>query len=205
MGKTTKTTKKGPAKRSPSKTKKTTTTKKAATSKPAPKPEPVPEAETAPELKTVQEPEVSEVPAPEPAAHKGKVRPRKRELPQFSQQISEFLNFLDSVQKEYSWNYERVGKMDSLTQDYLHKLELEVLDYKERAKVATAMTKCRQYRRDCKDIVCALEPLVVFLGTERGRTTVNQLREVLGRTRKAEERLEGRHYTPRVLDEEVIL
>lgn len=107
---------------------------------------------------------------------------------------------LENSQKDYTWNYEEVHRMDKLTQDYLHKLELEKMDYKERAKIATQLSRCRQKRRECKDTVEILEPLVQFLDTDKGKTLFNLMREVLGKTRKVEERMETRIYVPRVLN-----
>ena len=68
--------------------------------------------------------------------------------PQFSEFISSFCKLMENAQKDYAWNYDEVNRMDRLTQDYLHKLELDGLDYKERAKVATQLAKCRQARRE---------------------------------------------------------
>ena len=94
------------------------------------------------------------------------------------------------------------ASMDRLTQDFLHKLELDGLDYKERAKVATQLAKCRQARRECKDTVEILEPLVQFLESDKGKNLLNLVREALGKTRKVEERMETRTYIPRVLEQE---
>ena len=90
--------------------------------------------------------------------------------------------------------------MDKLTQDYLHKLELGNLDYKERARVATQLAQCRRSRRECKDTVEVLEPLVQFLESDKGKNLYNLVRETLGKTRKVEERMETRVYIPRVLE-----
>lgn len=79
--------------------------------------------------------------------------------PQFSESIGAFCRMMEDAQKDYAWNYSEVNRMDRLTQDYLHKLELDGLDYKERAKVATSLAKCRQARREYKDTVEILEPL----------------------------------------------
>lgn len=125
---------------------------------------------------------------------------KKRNEPKFSPYISEFCSMLENSQKDYTWNYEEVHRMDKLTQDYLHKLELEKMDYKERAKIATQLSRCRQKRRECKDTVEILEPLVQFLDTDKGKTLFNLMREVLGKTRKVEERMETRIYVPRVLN-----
>lgn len=109
---------------------------------------------------------------------------------------------LDNAKRDYAWNYDEVNRMDKLTQDYLHKLELGNLDYKERAKVATQLAKCRQQRREHKDTVEVLEPLVQFLESDKGKNLFNLVRETLGKTRKVEERLGTRTYVPRVLQEE---
>lgn len=82
------------------------------------------------------------------------------------------------------------------------KLELDSPDYKERAKVATQLAKCRQQRRECKDTVEVLEPLVQFLESDKGKNLLNLMREALGKTRKVEERMETRAYVPRVLVQE---
>ena len=125
---------------------------------------------------------------------------KKRDKPKFSIYISEFCKMMENSQKDYAWNYDEVNRMDRLTQDYLHKLELENLDYKERAKVATQLARCRQQRRECKDTVEVLEPLVQFLESDKGKNLLNLMREALGKTRKVEERMETRTYVPRVLE-----
>lgn len=123
----------------------------------------------------------------------------KQKAPQFSETISGFCRMLEDAQKDYIWNCDEMKRMDDLTQDYLHKLELDGLDYKERAKVATQLTKCRQARRECKDTIEVLEPLMQFLYSDRGKSLYNQFRETLGKTRKVEKSMETRTYIPRVL------
>ncbi len=129
---------------------------------------------------------------------------RKRENPQFSLQISAFCQMLEEAQKDYAWSREETLRLDKLTQDYLHKLELENLDYGERAKVATSLAHCRRQRRACKDTAEILEPLVQFLESDRGKALYNLIREVLGKTRKVEERMETRVYFPRVLGQKEV-
>ena len=48
--------------------------------------------------------------------------------PQFSESIGAFCRMMEDAQKDYAWNYSEVNRMDRLTQDYLHKLELDGLD-----------------------------------------------------------------------------
>lgn len=122
-----------------------------------------------------------------------------KKAPMFSERISDACKMFETARKDYEWNLEQVSKMDGLTQDYLHQLELDGLKYEDRAKVATALAKCRQKRRAHKDTVQILEPLIQYLDTDKGKQLINLLREVLGKTRKTEERMENRVYYPRVL------
>ena len=122
--------------------------------------------------------------------------------PRFSAAVSDFLHMMSEAQEDYTWNSGNIRRMDQLTQDYLHKLELGELDYKERARVATALAKCRKLRRASKDTVEVLEPLMQFLDSEKGRQMTNLMKEALGKTRRVEERMDTRVYYPRVLQEE---
>lgn len=120
--------------------------------------------------------------------------------PQFSLHISDFCKMIDTAKEDYEWNKGEVVRLDKLTQDYLHMLELNGLDYKERAKVATQLSKCRQMRRASKDTTEILEPLINFLEGDKGRNMMNLMREVLGKTRKVEERMKNRTYRYRVYE-----
>lgn len=124
---------------------------------------------------------------------------KKKKSVEFSESISAVCKMFDNAVKDYAWNGDMVVEMDKLTQDYLHSLELDGLNYEERAKVATQLAKCRQERRYYKDTEAVLEPLVQYLETDKGKQLLNLLREVLGKTRKVEERMETRVYRPRVL------
>lgn len=126
----------------------------------------------------------------------------KTKNPQFSVHISEFCNMMSNACSDYEWNRDEVSRLDKLTQDYLHMLELEGLNYKERAKVATKLSHCRQLRRESKDTAEMLEPLISFLQSDKGKNMMNLLREALGKTRKIEERMENRRYRYKVLEHE---
>ena len=129
---------------------------------------------------------------------------KKRQNPKFSPTISAFLGMVDQVQSDYTWNSEEIERLDRLTQDYLHILELDSPDYKERARIATKLQQCRQDRRASKNTVEILEPLVSYLDTDNGKKAINLMKEVLGRTRKAETKMEHRVYRFRVLDRDNI-
>lgn len=127
--------------------------------------------------------------------------PKTKSTPQFSSTISEFCTMVEKAKADYDWNREEVNRLDRLTQDYLHRLELNNLDYRERDKVATQLTKCRQLRRASKDTVEILEPFIDFIESEKGKQTMNLMREALGKTRKVEKYMENRTYRYKVLSE----
>lgn len=122
--------------------------------------------------------------------------------PQFSVCLSDFLNLITEAQRDYQWNYDEVNRLDRLTQDYLHELELDGLDYRGRAKVATQIKNCRQLRRASKDTVEVLEPLMEFINSDKGKNLLNLLRETLGKTRRVEQYMETRNYRRKVLQDD---
>lgn len=121
--------------------------------------------------------------------------------PGFSNYISDFCAMVENAKNDYEWNSAEVNRLDKLTQDYLHQLELNGFDYNGRAKVATKLAKCRQLRRESKDTVEMLEPFISFIESDKGRNMMNLMKEALGKTRKVEERMKTRTYRPRVLNE----
>ena len=127
---------------------------------------------------------------------------KKQTNPQFSKSLEDFAEMIRRAQSDYAWNSDEVNRLDRQTQDYLHKLELEELDYSERAKIATALRNCRRLRRMSKDTVEVLEPFISFLNTDKGKNLINLTNEVLGQTRKVEERMKTRTYRYKVLEEE---
>lgn len=111
-----------------------------------------------------------------------------------SKQISDFCNMLDQVVKDYDWNITEMHRCEDMTQDYLHALEFGGLKYKERARVATQLSLCRQQRRSHKDAAQIIEPIIIYLEGPKGKSTVNELKEVLGKVRKEEKKLKNRVY-----------
>lgn len=119
-----------------------------------------------------------------------------------SQTISDFIRFLSQSVNDYSFSREEVGRLDLLSSDYLHKLELQSDSYHDRAKIALSLRQCRIDRRTHKDRVAILEPLIQCLETERGKLIFSQLQQVLGAVRKEERATCDRRYVPRVLSQE---
>lgn len=117
----------------------------------------------------------------------------------FSYHIAAFCKLVEQAEKDYKWNLDELKRLDGLTQDYLHKLEIGDLDYKGRAKLATKLAECRQHRRNCKNVVEMLEPLIAFTESKSGKGLMNSLKNVLGEVRKKERYLNHATYVPRVL------
>lgn len=128
----------------------------------------------------------------------------KNEKPQFSMDIVNFLDMITSAKDDYDWNLDEVIRLDKLTQDYLHMLELENLDYRQRAKVATKISKCLQLRRASKDTVEVLKPFIEFIDSGKGRQMINLTKEVLGKTRKVEQRMVDRAYRYRIFSNDTV-
>ena len=119
-----------------------------------------------------------------------------------SQTISDFTKFLSQASSDYSFSKEEVFRLEQMTQDYLHKLELQNGNYHERARVAAAIRRCRVERRVHKDRIAILEPVVQCLSTDRGKMMISQLQQMLGDVRKEERATKDRRYVPRVLSQE---
>lgn len=123
---------------------------------------------------------------------------------QHSQIIKTFLDFVDSARSEYNFNLEAMKNEERITQDYLHKLELEGLNCRERSKIATQLAHNRQARRSYKDAVEELEPIVEFFEDPKNRSVLNSMSQLLGQVRKVESYHKRRFYVPKVIDGEII-
>lgn len=123
---------------------------------------------------------------------------------QHSQIIKTFLDFVDSARSEYNFNLEAMKNEERITQDYLHKLELEGLNCRERSKIATQLAHNRQARRSYKDAVEELDPIVEFFEDPKNRSVLNSMSQLLGQVRKVESYHKRRFYVPKVIDGEII-
>lgn len=130
-----------------------------------------------------------------------------------SKNIENFLNFYDAVKRDYDTAFEMVNQCNKLTQDLLHRLELENLSTSEKNKIATQLKYCRKDRRYWKDIVEETENFVNMFNqtealqadnkkkaeVEANRRFINMLRETLGKTRRQEGYHANRSYKPRII------
>lgn len=130
-----------------------------------------------------------------------------------SKNIENFLNFYDAVKRDYDTAFEMVNQCDKLTQDLLHRLELDSLSTGEKNKIATQLKYCRKDRRYWKDTVEETESFVNMFNqteaslsdgkkkaeVEANRRFINMLRETLGKTRRQEGYHANRSYKPRII------
>ena len=114
-----------------------------------------------------------------------------------SEQISDFLSLMNSVKASYDYFHSKMVEQDKATQDLLHTLELDDLNYRERAKVSTKIRDTRRVRRACKDSVEELTPLLDYI--EHNKKALDNLRNTLGELRKQERYHENRRYYPRII------
>ena len=124
---------------------------------------------------------------------------QKHKIP--SAYLTEFLNFIQNVQSHYKFCEEEMHNQEALTQDYLHKLELDDLNCAERSKIATKLAINRKDRRYYKDRVGELGPIVNFFAEPQNKKTLEGLKQLLGAVRKEERYHEYRTYIPKMLKE----
>ena len=112
--------------------------------------------------------------------------------------ISAFIKMNESVKKEYESALEIVNEKDKELSDLVHQAELNTLSQNEKAKAYTEISHNRRDRRYWKNKVDQFEPLYTFLGTSKEyKLSLEQLKQILGKVRKAEDYLENRKYKPK--------
>lgn len=118
-----------------------------------------------------------------------------------SEEIEQFLKFLRESEQYLHIGQANEQEANDATQDILHALELEDMDYHRRAHLAIKLGEVRAARRAAKDLVAAATPIVNWL--ESNRAVVKSLEKLLGELRKVEKNAGNRIYTPRtdVLEE----
>lgn len=115
-----------------------------------------------------------------------------------SEYISEFLNFMRTVQTEYEAEFAAVGECDNETSDLLHQIELG--SYSDRKRFATQLAHCRQRRREHKDYTDVHYKLYEYFKRDKDAIAFyRRMEQLLGDVRKAEKNIEStRSYYPRV-------
>lgn len=108
---------------------------------------------------------------------------------------------LTKAKEWYDKSFEFVGKQDRVTQDLLHKIELNILNEEEMLSIANEIKKVRVTRRNAKDFNDLVKPLSEF--AEKNEHTVTRLTEIERTTRNfVEWKSSKRKYIPRELQEQ---
>lgn len=122
----------------------------------------------------------------------------KNNRKKLSEELASILAFLRNVNTTYSNNREMLTIYDRKTSDFNHSLELDDLNYRERAELATKQRDNLLERRKCKDIIYEYQPLAELLSSKEGIRFMNLLSESLGKVRKQEKLHEDRIYHKRI-------
>lgn len=114
-----------------------------------------------------------------------------------SEEVKRFLDFMHRCETRYGMAKEGQLAEEKRLQDYLHAIEFEP-HAEERSKTATKLRQSRIRRRENKDVVEELGPIIEFLEDPNMKRAIDRLGQTLGKIRKAEKYHENRVYHPRV-------
>lgn len=107
---------------------------------------------------------------------------------------------LSDLVKLYDFCEEQVDVEQQITQDLLHAIEFST-SCKERYKYSTTLHYNRQRRRQYKDAMTVLKPVIEFIQKDENKKMLNRLTNLLGEARKTRNHSSDRTYSPRVLTE----
>lgn len=114
---------------------------------------------------------------------------------QVSEPIESFLAYCRDCGQRYRMAIDDEEEMNRITQDILHEIELEEHDYHGYAKLSKELKATRQKRREAKDTIKCLLPIVNWV--ESNASVLKNMERLLGDVRKAEKSLENRVYAKR--------
>lgn len=118
---------------------------------------------------------------------------------QVSNELNDFLDFVANAISMY--NYCKGGQtlQEQITQDLLHKLELDNVSRNEQARITTQIKHCRKDRRYYKDRCEELAPLIEIFDDPKWKEIRNRLQSALGHIRRVEKYHADRKYVPKVM------
>lgn len=113
-----------------------------------------------------------------------------------SVQAANLRDGITNILTTYEYNYDRIGTLNELTQDLLHEIEWSNYDIRRRSKVYEELRDARRERRRLMDENSSIEPLYYALKDKK--SFANKLSQVMGKCRNEEEKMDNRHYRPKV-------
>ena len=118
-----------------------------------------------------------------------------------SENISQFLNFIEQAKTDYQASIDGVKTEEKRQEDLLHEIEF-CTSANERSRLATKLHKCREARRKYKDVQEETSWVVSFVTDPANKKTFDKMKQLLGNVRKAEKYHENRVYVPRLKEGE---
>lgn len=112
-----------------------------------------------------------------------------------SDKIADFLSYIEEQCQMYDIAKDMLKECDEATQDILHKMEIDPVKYKERARLATKLQSIRRQRRTAKDITETTK--IISIWVKDNKSIIGSLQRLLGDVRKAEKKQQNRTYIPR--------
>lgn len=112
-----------------------------------------------------------------------------------SYKIADFLSYMEEQCQMYDIARDMLKECDEATQDILHKMEIDPVKYKERARLATKLQSIRRQRRTAKDMTETTK--IISIWVKDNKSIIGSLQRLLGDVRKAEKKQQNRTYIPR--------
>lgn len=100
-----------------------------------------------------------------------------------SEVLSEFLAYIDRIRYDYKAAHDAVKKEEKRLQDLLHDIEFAEGE-NEKRRAGTRLQQSRRNRRRKKDEMMRLELVVQFFDEPTQKSTINKMRQLLGKQRK---------------------
>lgn len=115
--------------------------------------------------------------------------------------VKQFTKFIQTVQYKYKDCVEKIEKFDNVRNDIYHKLELQETSQEEQLALLDKIKQASVERRELKDFIEVVEPLIQFLDVESNKKTVATLANIAGRICNSLENNKNRVYFVREEDE----
>ena len=112
-----------------------------------------------------------------------------------SDKIADFLSYMEEQCQMYDIARDMLKECDEATQDILHKMEIDPVKYKERARLATKLQSIRRQRRTAKDMTETTK--IISIWVKDNKSIIGSLQRLLGDVWKAEKKQQNRTYIPR--------
>ena len=108
--------------------------------------------------------------------------------------VSEFCKYLQQLQYKVKYTNEDETKIEHKIQDLLHKIEMDDCSDDEALDMVQQIKELRQQRRECKDFLNLVSPIIEFLEQEDNYKVLKDLANIAGRVNNNAYKLNDRIY-----------